>query len=34
MGIHVDDFFVGLADGDMDEKWMSEIKSLYILENF
>ena len=29
IGIHVDDFLIGLADGDIGEKWMSEIKSLY-----
>ena len=29
IGIHVDDFLIGLADGDIREKWMSEIKSLY-----
>ena len=37
IGIHVDDFLIGLADGDIGEKWMSEIKvcvSLGILENF
>ena len=26
--IHVDDFLIGLADGDIGEKWMSEKKSL------
>ena len=37
IGIHVDDFFIGLADGILGEKWMSEIKSLFrwgILEGF
>ena len=37
IGKHVDDFLIGLADGDIGEKWMSEIKCLYrrvILENF
>ena len=29
IGIHVDDFLIGLADGTLGEKWMSEIKSLY-----
>ena len=29
IGIHVDDFLIGLADGALGEKWMSEIKSLY-----
>ena len=29
IGIHVDDFLIGLADGILGEKWMSEIKSLY-----
>ena len=29
VGTHVDDFLIGLADGDINEKWMSEIKSLY-----
>ena len=36
-GIHVDDFLIGLANGDTGENWMSEIKvcvSLSILENF
>ena len=28
IGIHVDDFLIGLADGALGEKWMSEIKSL------
>ena len=28
IGIHVDDFLIGLAVGDIGEKWMSEIKSL------
>ena len=27
--IHVDDFLIGLADGILGEKWMSEMKSLY-----
>ena len=37
IGIHVDDFLIGLADGILGEKWMSEIKifvSLGILEGF
>ena len=29
IGIHVDDFLIGLADGEIGEKWMSDIKSLY-----
>ena len=29
IGIHVDDFLIGLADGTLGEKWMFEIKSLY-----
>ena len=29
IGIHFDDFLIGLADGILGEKWMSEIKSLY-----
>ena len=29
IGIHVDDFLIGLADRILGEKWMSEIKSLY-----
>ena len=29
IGIHVDDFLIGLADAAFGEKWMSEIKSLY-----
>ena len=29
IGIHVDDFLIGLADGTVGETWMSEIKSLY-----
>ena len=29
IGIHVDDFLTGLADGILGEKWMSKIKSLY-----
>ena len=29
IGIHVDDFLIGLADGILGEKWISEIKSLY-----
>ena len=29
IGIHVDDFLIGLADGTLGEKWMSEIESLY-----
>ena len=29
IGIHVDGFLIGLADGTLGEKWMSEIKSLY-----
>ena len=29
IGIHVDDLLIGLADGDIGEKWMSEIKFLY-----
>ena len=29
IGIHVNDFLIGLADGILGEKWMSEIKSLY-----
>ena len=28
IGIQVDDFLIGLADGEIGEKWMSEIKSL------
>ena len=28
IGIHVDDFLIGLADEILGEKWMSEIKSL------
>ena len=28
IGIHVDDFLIGLADGGKGEKWMSEIKKL------
>ena len=27
--IHVDDFLIGLGDGSLGEKWMSEMKSLY-----
>ena len=36
IGIHVDDFLIGLADGALSEKWMSEIVfvSLGILEDF
>ena len=36
IGIHVDDFLIGLADGALGEKWMSEIVfvSLGILEDF
>ena len=30
IGIHIDDFLIGVADGDIGEKWMS----LGILENF
>ena len=29
IGVHVDDFLIGLADGILGEKWMSETKSLY-----
>ena len=29
IGMHVDDFLIGLADGDTGDKWMSEIMSLY-----
>ena len=29
IGIHVDDFLIGLADGALGGKWMSEIKSSY-----
>ena len=29
VGIHVDAFLIGLADGALGEKWMSVIKSLY-----
>ena len=29
IGVHVDHFLIGLADGILGEKWMSEIKSLY-----
>ena len=29
IGIPVDDFWIGLGDGEMGEKWMSEMKSLY-----
>ena len=29
IGIHVDHFLIGLADGTLGEKWMSEIKSFY-----
>ena len=29
IGIHVDDFLIGLADGEIGEKRMSEIRSLY-----
>ena len=29
IGIHVDVLLIGLADGGISEKWMSEIKSLY-----
>ena len=29
IGIHVDDFLIGRADGEIGEKWMSEMKSLY-----
>ena len=29
IGVHVDDFLIGLADGILGEKWMFEIKSLY-----
>ena len=29
IGKHVDNFLIGLADGILGEKWMSEIKSLY-----
>ena len=29
IGIHVDDFLIGMADGALGEKWMSVIKSLY-----
>ena len=34
IGVHVDDFLIGLADGFLGEKWMSEIVlvSLEILE--
>ena len=36
IGIHVDDFLIGLADGILGEKWMSEIVfvSLGILESY
>ena len=36
VGLHVDDFLIGLADGEIGEKWMCEIVfvSLGILENF
>ena len=34
IGIHVDDFLIGLADGILGEKWMSEIKSLCIVGDF
>ena len=34
IGIHIDDFLIGLADGDKSEKWMSEIKSLYLTLTF
>ena len=37
IGIHVDDFLIGLADGTLGEKWMFEIKvfvSLGIVEDF
>ena len=36
IGMHVDDFLIGLADGEIGDKWMSEIvfASLGILENF
>ena len=29
IGIHINDLLIGLADGMLGEKWMSEIKSLY-----
>ena len=29
IGKHVDDFLIGLADGEIGDKWMSEIKFLY-----
>ena len=29
IGIHVDDFLIGLADGEIGEKWMCGMKSLY-----
>ena len=29
IGIHVDDFLIGLAGGALGEKWMFETKSLY-----
>ena len=31
IGIHVDDFLIGLADGTLGEKWMSVIDSLCIV---
>ena len=34
IGIPVDDFLIGLADGILGEKWMSEIKSLYRWESW
>ena len=37
IGIHVDDFLIGVAESETGEKWMFEIKifvSLAILENF
>ena len=34
IGIHVDDFLIGLADGTLGEKWMSEITFLYRWESW
>ena len=36
IGIHVDDFLIGVAESETGEKWMFEIVfvSLAILENF
>ena len=34
VGIHVDDFLICLADGEIGEKWMSAIKSLYRWESW